>query len=254
MFVIIAGAGRTGRALAAALAARGHRVVLLDKRPDAAERAGTLPGVTVIAADAASPTGLRQADAGHAHTVVTVMGDDQTNLIAATLARREFGVPHVLAQVHDPAHTWLYSQALGVDVVLEDAEMLAHLVDEDFTPAELRSLARLRRAGYGLLEVPLPADSGAAGRPLADLALPADCTLAAIFRAEQTLNPRPDLALAAGDVLLVVARLTQAAALTAALGPRMAPPPPPIEVLHPTEETPRETDTETGNQSSTEAN
>ena len=44
------------------------------------------------------------------------------------LARFVFHVPRTLARVHTPKHAWMFTPAMGVDVALNQADVLAHLI------------------------------------------------------------------------------------------------------------------------------
>jgi trk system potassium uptake protein TrkA len=102
MNVVIVGCGRVGARLAATLDQGGHRVSIVDLKPDAFRR---LPrefgGRTVIGIgideDVLKSAGIEQADA-----FVAVTNGDNTNIMAAQIAQSVFQVPHVTARIYDP--------------------------------------------------------------------------------------------------------------------------------------------------------
>lgn len=236
MYAIIIGAGRTGMGLARTLTERGVRVALIEIRPEVAESARrTLPGAAIVAADGATINGLLEADPARADVLIAVTGRDEANLLATTLARREFAVPRIIARAIDPAYRWLYTETLGVDLALSDAEWLAQFVMEDVTVDGLARWMRLRRAGLAVHESEVLAMPDTAPRVLGTVAFPAGCVPVAVYRGGQTLAPAADLSLQPGDVVVAVAAAEQGPALAAALNPP-APERPPIEVLDGTSE------------------
>jgi trk system potassium uptake protein TrkA len=148
--------------------------------------------------------GIRDADA-----VAAVTGDDEDNLVVATLARAEFAVRRVVARVNNPRNAWLFTPEMGVDAALDQGDLMAKLIAEELSLDDMLILVKLRRGEVSLVEERLEADSPAAGKTVAGLALPAGCTLAAVIRGGEVLAPRGDTRLAAGDELIAVVRTAQ---------------------------------------------
>ncbi|HMP41337.1 MAG TPA: NAD-binding protein, partial [Roseiflexaceae bacterium] len=87
-----------------------------------------LPGVAIISGDGTDPLMLEAAGIRDANVVVAVTGADETNLVVASLARLEFTVPRTVARVNDPRNAWLYTADMGVDVVMNQTDIMAHLL------------------------------------------------------------------------------------------------------------------------------
>ena len=62
-------------------------------------------------------SGIHQMD-----VVAAVTGKDEVNLVAASLARFEFNVPRVIARVNNPKNAWMFTDDMGVDAALNQAE------------------------------------------------------------------------------------------------------------------------------------
>lgn len=211
---LIAGGGRIGAALAALLTADGHTVSVVEDR---AQRAGELrelvPDANVVRGDASDPAVLEAAGIHGAEVVTAVTGDDATNVVVASLARSAFGVPRVIARIVDPARSWLYTQDMGVDVALDQARLIAHLVAEEMSLGEMTTLAKLRRGSFSLVEERVQPGAPAVGRTVAELGMPDDCVLAVVLRADRVLPVRGHLRLEADDEVLAVVHTDAAAAL-----------------------------------------
>ena len=135
----------------------------------------------------------------------------------AGLARFDFGVARTLARVHDPKRAWLFTPALGVDVALHQAALLAHLIAEELSLGDVLSLLKLRKGQCTLVEERVQPGAPAAGRALGTLDLPAACAPVAVFRRGQLLLPRPETVLAADDAVLALVPAGAAGALQALL-------------------------------------
>ena len=94
MYVIIVGGGNIGSYLAHLLLDAGHRVKIIEERPELLEKLKKeVPPDAVIVGDGSSPLTLERADISRANVLVAVTGADDSNLVVTSLARFEFNVP-----------------------------------------------------------------------------------------------------------------------------------------------------------------
>jgi trk system potassium uptake protein TrkA len=220
MNVVIVGGGRVGAYLAALLLASGHRVTVIEaSEAELTRLRRDLPPEVVRLGSGTDPAALEAAGIRQAQVVAAVTGLDETNLVVAGLARFAFGAPRTIARVNDPGHAWLFTPAMGVDVALNQAELLGHLIAEEMSLGDMLTLLKLRKGQYALVEERVHPLAAATDRPLGDLALPAECALAAVIRGGRLLIPRADLVLRPADEVLAVVHAAHAADLAALLGP-----------------------------------
>lgn len=217
MIVIVAGAGRLGGDLAAALARAGNdvtRIVHDASAPPAAE-----PGrVRLLSADPLEPATLEAAGALRADVLVACSAADEDNLAVAAVAKRRFEVPRVVALLNDPDHAWLFDATWGIDATVSASATLLALVAEA-TGAPGPVSLDLVAAGVNLRESTVAAGSPAAGATLAELGLPAGVVVAAVVREGRTFVPAGSFRLAEGDRVLAVTETGGAEALDAVFGP-----------------------------------
>lgn len=110
------GAGRVGVALARALVDRGHSVGVIDRDADAFRRLpDDLEGLRVTGLGF-DPESLVQAGIEDARAFAAVSSGDNSNIIAARVARERFGVRHVVARIYDPKRAEIY-QRLGIATI-----------------------------------------------------------------------------------------------------------------------------------------
>jgi trk system potassium uptake protein TrkA len=214
MHIVIVGGGRTGSHLAGLLLAGGHRVRVVENREETvAKLLLELPAEAVVAGDGGDPKVLVAAGIRGAQVAAVVTGADEDNLVVATMARSEFAVPRVIARVNNPRNAWLFTPTMGVDVALDQADLMAKLIAEEMSLGDMTILVKLRRGEVSLAEERIEEGAPAAGKAVRDLAIPAGCTLAAVVRGGEVLAPRGDTVLLPGDEVIAVVRADQAAAL-----------------------------------------
>jgi trk system potassium uptake protein TrkA len=217
--VVIVGGGAVGTHLASLLLAGGHQVTVIEvQREEIPRLQRELSPNVVTIGNGTDPAVLEAAGIRQAHVVAAVTGTDATNLVVTNLARFAFHVPRTLARVHTPKHAWMFTPAMGVDVALNQADVLAHLIAEEMSLGEMMTLLKLRKGQYALVEEQVHPHAPAVGSVLRDLPLPRECAVAGIIRSGQLLIPRPDLVLQAADEILAVVHASQAAHLAALLG------------------------------------
>lgn len=204
-FVIVVGGGKVGSNLASLLIAEGQEVKVIDDRPEVVVRLKReLPGGAVVEGDGSSPSVLEAADIRRAKVLAAVTAEDEANLVITSLARFEFNVPRVIARVNDPRNAWMFNAEMGVDVALNQADLMARLIAEEMSLGDMMTLLKLRRGEYALVEEKLKPTSKALGTPLKDIALPAACVIAAVIRRGNLLIPRGNMIFESGDEVLAV--------------------------------------------------
>ncbi len=217
--VVIVGGGAVGTHLASLLLGGGHQVTVVEvQREDIPRLQRELSVDVVMLGNGTAPAVLEAAGIRQAHVVAAVTGTDETNLVVTSLARFVFQVPRTMARVHNPKHAWMFTPAMGVDVALNQADVLAHLIAEEMSLGEMMTLLKLRKGQYALVEEQVHPRAQAVGRTLRDLTLPSECALAAIIRRGELLITRPDLVLQSADEILAVVHASQATSLAALLG------------------------------------
>lgn len=216
--VLVVGGGRVGLALARLLTEAAHTVVVVEPLPDRIERLARLvPSARGVVGDGTDPAVLEAAGIRTVDVVAAVTADDPTNLVVTALARSEFAAPRTIARIVDPAHAWLFGDATGVDVAVDQADLLAGLIAEEMSMGDVATLLKLRRGAFSLVEERVAPGSRAVGRAVAELDLPATCVLVAVLRADDVLPSHGRLVLQAGDEILAVVHEGAAGALAAAL-------------------------------------
>jgi trk system potassium uptake protein TrkA len=113
---VIMGCGRVGSTLAQTIESNGHSVAVIDQNPDAFRR---LPAgfsghrVTGVGFDRDT---LKQAGIEDTYGFAAVSDGDNSNVLAARVARETFGVEHVVARIYDPHRAEVF-QRLGIPTV-----------------------------------------------------------------------------------------------------------------------------------------
>jgi len=219
MFVIIVGGGRTGAQLARSLITEGHQIVLIEERPQIIERLfQELPKNTVVQGDGSSPTVLEKVGIRQAQVLAAVTSEDEANLVIATLGRFEFAVPRIIARVNNPMNAWLFTPDMGVDVALNQADILAKLIAEEMSLGDMTTLLKLRKGEFSIVEEKVHPEAIVAGKPLRDVQLPAQSRVVVILRKGTMIIPEGNTILQPVDELICIVHSSNLKELANLLG------------------------------------
>jgi len=110
------GCGRVGSTLARSLEDRNHTVSVIDTEPDAFRRLGPSFNGLKITGYGFDRAVLVEAGIERADSFAAVSSGDNSNIIAARVARETFGIEQVVARIYDPGRAEVYER-LGITTV-----------------------------------------------------------------------------------------------------------------------------------------
>jgi trk system potassium uptake protein TrkA len=206
MFVLIAGGGRTGARLANLLLNQNYKVRLIENRPELLSHLHQeLPTEVIYEGHPVDPSVLEAAGAREVHAIAAVTSNDSLNLALCFISKTMFEVPRTIARVNNPNNAWLFNDKFKVDVALNSADVLAHLIQEEMSLGDMMTLFKIRRGQYSVVEEKVPAGAKVIGVKLMDMDLAEHCVIAAIIRNGVMTLPRGDSSLQEDDEIIAVA-------------------------------------------------
>jgi trk system potassium uptake protein len=203
MYVVIVGCGRVGSELAKILSNEGHNVVIIDRNPVSFDRLGaTFNGLTVVGSgfdlEILKQVGIEKADA-----FCAVTNGDNTNLIAAQVAKKIFKIPKVIARVYDPQRAHIYT-ALGLDII-SGTILFASMLRDKIIESRFSSYL-IETKELGVLEIEVKDEM--IGKTIKDINIPKELMVVAIRRMDGINIPESNTPLKAKDVLMAVVKVT----------------------------------------------
>lgn len=116
MQVVILGCGRVGAYLATMLVADGHKVSVIDSKQSSFHRLGLNFEGTLIVGTGIDEDILRRAGIETADAFVAVTDQENTNVMAAQVAREVFRVRRAICRIYDPLRDEIY-RGLGLETI-----------------------------------------------------------------------------------------------------------------------------------------
>ena len=217
MYIIVVGGGRIGYYLAKALLDEGHEVLVVEKNATICENINDELGSVCFRGDGCEAATLAEIGTGRADMLIAVTGDDEDNLVACQVAKHKFNVPRTIARIRNPRNEILFKK-LGVDVTVSSTNIILEHIEEEVPTHPLTHLLEIRDKGLEIVEVKIPPESTAVGKPVKELSLPPGSVLSLIIRkARKPIVPAANTILQAEDQIIAVTPPESEEALRTAL-------------------------------------
>ncbi|MDP2233522.1 MAG: TrkA family potassium uptake protein [Actinomycetota bacterium] len=214
MHVVIGGFGRVGRYLARQLEESGHTVAVIDHDAEsfaagAHELKGRRLQGEIIDRDTLLKAGIEKADAFAALT-----SGDNSNIVAARIARERFGVKIVVARIYDPRRAVIY-QRLGIPTISSVQWASSRLLEMIEHPGVTLEDAY---GGGEVMTIEVVADRALSGRRVIDIEYPEKLAVTCLVRNGTASIPTGRTEVVPGDILHLTIMRDSVAELDALLG------------------------------------
>lgn len=200
MHVVIMGCGRVGSTLSHSLELHGHSVAVIDREPESFRRLGhDFHGQQVTGIGFDRDT-LMEAGIKEAAAFAAVSSGDNSNIIAARVARETFNVENVIARIYDPKRAEVY-QRLGIPTVATvrwTADRILRRIEPDGPAGEWRDPS----GKVAMVEAPY--HPGWLGRRVSELEEATGTRAVCVARLGDGRLPGPSTVLQEGDQLYLM--------------------------------------------------
>ena len=197
---MIMGCGRVGASLARSLERGGHDVAVVDQNRDSFRRLGADFAGRRVAGVGFDRDTLIEAGIEDAYAFAAVSSGDNSNILAARVARETFGVEHVVARIYDPDRAEIY-QRLGIPTVATVRwtadQVIRRLLPQGHAP-------ELTDASGALVVAEVAVNRAWVGRRLTQLEAQTGTRVAYVTRLGEGIIPGPDTVYQDGDLLHLV--------------------------------------------------
>jgi trk system potassium uptake protein TrkA len=200
--VVIMGCGRVGSTLARSLEDRNHTVSVIDIEPDAFRRLGPSYNGLKVTGPGFDRQVLIAAGIERAEAFAAVSSGDNSNIIAARVARETFGIQQVVARIYDPGRAEVYER-LGITTVAT-VKWTADQVLRRLLPAGAEPNYRDPSGTIRLDQMPI--NEAWIGERTVIFQEQSGCRIAWIDRLGEGMLPTRESVLQEGDVLHLVMR------------------------------------------------
>jgi len=185
MRIVVLGAGTVGTSIAQRLCDEGHSVVVVDQDPTNTRRVNDEMDVRAVTGSAAQSSVLFQAEVLGADLCLAVTGDDEVNMIAASMAKA-MGARRAIARVYAPVFrdlsTFDYQRHFNIDRMLSLEHLSAMQLARQIRHPGAVAVEVFARGELEMQEFNVTEKTSAVGVPVKQLKLPAGVRIGSIMR------------------------------------------------------------------------
>ena len=221
MRIVVIGAGQVGSTVVEALHAD-HELTVVDLDPGRLSSLAYRYDIVTREANGASRRTLEDVGVAKADLLIACTSRDETNLVAATFAKRVGPRTTTVMRASNVEYLELWREGqLDVDFIVSSELETAHVIARTIgVPAarqtDVFANGQVQIAEFDVAQGAAPA---VVGRPLREAEVPADSRVASIIRGEQTILPRGDEVIEPGDRIVVIGSPAAAQAWSRLLQP-----------------------------------
>lgn len=205
MNIVIVGGGKIGYYLIKTLRPNRHRISIIEKESFYCRKIANELDVAVVHGDGTDIAVLSTSGTMGADVFIAVTGQDEDNLIACQLAKRNFNVKRTIARVNNPKNISVFEK-LGVDLALSSTAIFAELIERELDYDGVRTMIRLQRSDMVIVELLVVAHSAGCGKKIKDMILPTECVLMSIMRGESSYIPNGHTIIREGDSVFALCK------------------------------------------------
>ncbi|HPG20713.1 MAG TPA: TrkA family potassium uptake protein [Flexilinea sp.] len=207
MNAIVVGGGNVGIYITRLLRENGNQVKIIDYNETITKKLEAEFGKeNVFLGNGSNPAVLERTGIEKADVLLAVTGADEANLAVGTLAKYEYGVRKVIGKVNNPLNAWLYTKQFGIDMVINQAELISKIAMEQIDFEDMTILLRLSEEKYSIVQFEIKGNSPSVGKCILDLDLPEESLVISISRNKKLQICKGNTILQAGDHLIALVK------------------------------------------------
>ena len=200
--VLLVGGGNLGLKLATALEELSIHTKLIERDPDRCrELAERLDKVIILQGDGSEPGLLQEENIQDMDVVITLTGDEETNILTSLLAKR-MGAPKTVTRISRFSYFPLVS-AIGLEHIFSPRRAAINTMLQYVRRGQVLSAMALKGEEAEVLEAVALETSDVVGKPLQDVPFPKGALVVAIIRGDEVIIPTGDSVIQPHDRIII---------------------------------------------------
>ena len=209
MKVLILGAGRVGGSLARALVNNNYDVSIVDEDKTALSSLEEKLDIMTVEGHAAHPLSIKKTGADESTTVIAVTSNDEVNIIACQIAKKQFNVKKTICRLAENSYTEdlnIFGEGIIDIVISPEKEVMNHLKELIIHPGT-EQIEKFADGTVNLVSVKAKKKGKLVGRELKEFKddMPnTDAFIASIYRKGKPFIPSGDTVIKENDEIYFI--------------------------------------------------
>ena len=202
MRILIIGAGDIGMPIIHQLSEEGHMLTVIESDEEKCREIAEHADATIFNGSGDDPEIWKDIEADKIDALLALTNDDEVNLKACQIAKREYGIPLVVSRVHEPENMERIKEA-GADIVICPSEETRRLFLNALESPDLETVYENIALDFKIVIVKIPLNGDAVGKTIDQLEIPEDCRIIGLFRESGLSYDYENAVLKGGDKVIL---------------------------------------------------
>ena len=201
--ILLVGGFNKTNALANSLISKGYSVTIINENYMNCMKLAENNNLKVIHGDGTKPYVLQDAEAYDNQIAIALTQYDEQNLVICQLCKKKFGIKKTVALVNNPKKTEFFYK-MGIDSVVCAINTITGIIEQQAFINEIDTVLPLTQENIGISEVSILASSPSVNKKIWEIDLPKEVIIGCILRGENSMIPKGDTKLLAGDIIIII--------------------------------------------------
>src|SRR5213593_1832415 len=180
-----------------------NRLTVIEKKKDRCKEVSNKYDAVILNEDGSKHQIMKEADASQADLVVVATDDDRVNINTSRQAKKDFGVPRVIAVANSPKNKERLKEA-GADVVICPVDLALRDFESILLKDHAITLMYRPEPDLRVAEITIPITASIIGKKFHELEVPEKCRIALVSRGNTFVFPDTELDVRSGDKVLLM--------------------------------------------------
>ena len=200
---MIVGAGDIGMPIIHYLSERGHLLTVIEKEEKRCKHIVNHADAAIFQGSGDEKEIWKNLEADKMDALMALTNNDNTNIAVCEMAKREFGIPFVIARAHQPESIVLMKEA-GADIAICPSIETRRLFLNSIESRTVETLYEQATIGFKLVTVTLPQNGTVIGKTREELDVSEKLRIASVFRNGSLIFPSESFVFKGGDRVLLL--------------------------------------------------
>jgi len=201
--IMIVGAGDIGLPLIHYLSERGHLLTVIEKDEVSCKHIVDHADAAIFQGCGEEKEIWKNLEADKMDALMALTNNDETNIAVCEIAKRDFGIPFVIARAHQPESIDLMKMA-GADIAICPSIETRRLFLNAIESRTIETLYEKVNVGFKIVSVIIPQNGVAIGKNRDRFDEPEKLRIASIFRNGDFVFPEESFIFKGGDRVLLL--------------------------------------------------
>jgi len=201
--ILLIGGFRKTKALAKSLIAKGYKPTVINDNYSDCQSLSEIDGLNVINGDGTLMNILSDAGAHNCRIAIALTSKDEDNLVACQLCKKRFNVKKTISLVSSPNKTEFFLK-MGIDSVICAVDKITAIIEQQAIVDKIANSVAVAEGKISITEIKIEPDSVVVGKKLREINLPREIIVGCILRGDDSMIPRGDTEISAGDDLIII--------------------------------------------------